>query len=132
VAYHRGLTMNRVARRSPRRAPAATIVIVGAIALLGWLGYQSWDAARRDPGSTAGETEFRVEGLDCPVWCSVRLMAAIDGLDGARVTTIDREHGRVLVRHDASRQPATSLRTLLERHGFPVVDATPQATVRTR
>jgi hypothetical protein len=52
----------------------------------------------------------------------VRLLDAIDGLDGAHVTAIDREQGRVVVRHDPARQPATSLRALLARHGFPVVD----------
>lgn len=115
----------------PRPFPiAATIVAAGSACLAAWLAYGSWDRARRDPGPDAAQIEFTVDGLDCPVWCSVRLLDAIDDLDGARVTAIDQERGRVIVRHDPSRQPASNLRQLLERHGFPVTGAGAASTPR--
>jgi hypothetical protein len=99
-------------------------MVAGAVAMAAWLTFGWWDRARRDPGPDAAETEFLVDGLDCPVWCSVRLLDAIDGLDGARVTAIDQEHGRVVVRHDPGRQTASHLRELLARHGFPMTGVT--------
>lgn len=97
---------------------AVTIVLTGAVTLLAAFGCERWDHAQRDPGAAATRTTFDVEGLDCPVWCSVRLTEAIDGLDGARVDSIDRGHGRVVVRHDPARQSTTRLRALLQEHGF--------------
>lgn len=121
--------MTRAARTSRPFPIAATILAAGGVGMTAWLLYGWWDGARRDPGPGAAQTEFLVDGLDCPVWCPVRLMDAIDGLDGARVTTIDREHGRVLVRHDPARQPAGDLRALLERHGFPVTGTASERTL---
>jgi hypothetical protein len=116
--------------RRSRPAPiAARIMLVGTVLVIAWLVYGQWDQAQRDPGPAALQTEFTVDGLDCPVWCSVRMMDAIDGLDGAHLATIDREHGRVIVRHDPARQPAHQLRRLLEQHGFPVTGTAARAAI---
>src|SRR5690606_19682003 len=44
--------------------------------------------AARQPAADAPRLEFTVDGLDCPVWCAVRLSDGIDGLDGAEVEQI--------------------------------------------
>lgn len=110
-----------VSRRPRRPWPIARFVaLAGVVAFATWQLCAEVARARRAPGPDAQRIEFDVEGLDCPVWCSVRLSDAIDGLDGARVTAIDREHGRVVVAHDPTRQTVRDLQTLMGRHGFPV------------
>ena len=84
-------------------------------------GHGAWDRARRAPGPDAPAVTFTVEGLHCAFWCSIRLEQAIDALDGARVESLDRERGRVVVRHDPARQSVATLRAVLERSGFGVV-----------
>ncbi|MCA8973617.1 MAG: heavy-metal-associated domain-containing protein [Planctomycetes bacterium] len=100
-------------------------MIAGVAALGGWLGYQAWDDARRDPGTAAPLVEFSVEGLDCPVWCAVKLSDAIDELDGARVEHFDRRTGTVTVRHDPDRQDVEALKSVFAARGFPVTDSRP-------
>ena len=114
-------------RARRRNLPIAALVIgLGLVALLGFGGYQLWDAARRAPGEGASTVEFEVEGLDCPIWCAVRLTDAIDELDGAEVATWDQSAGTVVVRHDPARQDIAALRTVFERAGFPVLGARPR------
>jgi copper chaperone CopZ len=69
--------------------------------------------------------EFTVEGLDCPVWCAVRLSNSIDSLDGARVESIDQKTGKVIVRHDPARQNVEVLRKLIDARGFTVQASEP-------
>lgn len=85
-------------------------------------GHGAWDRAGRAPGPDAPAVTFTIEGLDCAFWCSVRLCEAIDPLDGAQVESVDRERGRVVVRHDPARQSVARLRAVLERSGFGVGD----------
>ncbi|MGE3172360.1 MAG: heavy-metal-associated domain-containing protein [Planctomycetota bacterium] len=107
-----------------RRLPIRVRVIaVGLLALGLFEGQRAWRAAVRAPAADAPRVEFDVEGLDCPVWCAVRLTENFDDLDGARIESIDQQHGRVVVRHDPARQDLAALRALLQRHGFPVQDS---------
>ena len=76
--------------------------------------------ARRQPGLDAPRTEFTLDGLDCPFWCAVRLTESVDGLDGARVEAMDQKNGKVIVRHDVSRQNVDDLVRIIESHGFAV------------
>ena len=124
TARPKDATMSRRPTRKRSRVPLwLRITAAGFTVLLAWTGYQAWDATRRAPGADAPVVEFEVEGLDCPVWCAVRLSDAIDGLDGAHVERLDRGTGRVTVRHDPARQDVDSLRAVFEARGFPVVDA---------
>lgn len=119
------------AERPPRRArrPRRHIAVRVAVGLLGafaagigWLAVRDW---QRAPGADAVATEFTVDGLDCPVWCAVRLTEGIDALDGARVASIDPRHGKVVVRYDPARQPEGTLRGLLAARGFAVKASRP-------
>lgn len=109
-------------RAAARRRPpiAAWVIGVGLVTLIGFAGWQLWDEHRRAPGDDAATVEFTVDGLDCPIWCAVRLTDAIDALDGAEVGDWDRAAGTVLVRHDPDRQDVAALRTVFEHAGFPV------------
>ncbi len=116
------------ARRSVRRPQRSITQRFGALrigalllaafaAMVGWQALRDW---RRAPGANAILTRYEVDGLDCPVWCSVRLSEGIDALDGARVESIDRERGVVTIARDPARQSDAALRSLLTARGFPV------------
>lgn len=100
------------------RLTAVGIVLFAAIA-----GARAYRDALRQPAEDAPRLEFSVEGLDCPVWCAVRLTESIDGLDGARVESLDQKNGKVIVRHDPTRQNEEALRKLFDARGFPVHDS---------
>jgi hypothetical protein len=102
----------------------------GVVALAAFAGYRAFDDARRRPAADDPRTAFTVEGLDCPVWCAVRLTESIDRLDGARGETFDRNHGTVVVRHDPSRQNEAALRAVFAANGFPVEAAGPAVAPR--
>ncbi len=108
--------------RLPRRRVPIGLVVgaAGVLVVAAWLGLQAWSEARRAPAADAPVVEFAVDGLDCPVWCSVQLSEAIDALDGAVVEGLDRQAGTVRVRHDPARQGVESLRAVVEERGFPV------------
>ncbi len=99
------------------------VLLLGAFAA--GIGWMAWRDGQRAPGADAVATEFSVDGLDCPVWCAVRLTEGIDALDGARVEAIDPRHGKVVVRYDPVRQPERTLRGLLAARGFPVKASRP-------
>lgn len=99
------------------------LTAIGLALLAAGLGYQALRRAQRTPAADAPRTEFAVEGLDCPVWCAVRLTESIDRLDGAVVERLDQHGGKVVVRYDPSRQNVEQLRRLLDARGFPVVRA---------
>ena len=95
---------------------AVFAAIAGAFALR--------DAQRR-PAADAPRIEFTLEGLDCPVWCAVRLTESVDGLDGARVESLDQKNGKVIVRHDPNRQNVQALHKLFDARGFAVTASEP-------
>jgi hypothetical protein len=113
--------------RSPRQAPALTKVplwlrlsaigVIGFAAIAITLAYRD---SLRSPDDDAPRVEFTVDGLDCPVWCAVRLTESIDHLDGARVESLDQKNGKVIVRHDPTRQNVAALQKLFAARGFAV------------
>lgn len=117
-----------------RRTTAATriplwgrLTIVGVVAFLGIAGGLAYRDSLRQPAEDAPRVEFTIEGLDCPVWCAVRLTESIDVLDGARVESLDQKNGKVIVRHDPNRQNVETLRKLFGARGFAVQDSQPAA-----
>lgn len=117
---------------SVKRTPATKslpiwvrITIVGVIAFAGIAGTLAYRDVLRQPAEDAPRVEFTVEGLDCPVWCAVRLSNSIDSLDGARVESIDQKTGKVIVRHDPARQNVEVLRKLIDARGFAVQASEP-------
>lgn len=98
----------------------ARLTIVGVALFAGIAGTLAYRDAQRQPAADAPRIEFTVEGLDCPVWCAVRLSDSIDRLDGARVESIDQKTGKVIVRHDPNRQNVDGLRKLFDARGFAV------------
>ena len=110
------------------RLSLAGVLLFAAIA--GSLAYRD---SLRTPAPDAPRVEFTVDGLDCPVWCAVRLTESIDHLDGARVESIDQQTGKVIVRHDPSRQNLATLQKLFAARGFAVQQsqaAAPLGTAR--
>jgi len=108
-------------RRAPSRVPLwGRIAAVGVVAVGALYGWVQWRKAARTPADDAPRVAFTVDGLDCPVWCAVRLTESIDGLDGALVELLDQNTGKVVVRHDPNRQNVDALRALLDRRGFAV------------
>lgn len=81
--------------------------------------------AQRRPAEDAPRVEFTLDGLDCPVWCAVRLTESVDGLDGARVESLDQKNGKVIVRHDPNRQNVEALHKLFDARGFAVKASEP-------
>lgn len=117
---------------SVKRTPATKrlpiwvrITIVGVIAFAGIAGTLAYRDVLRQPAEDAPRVEFTVEGLDCPVWCAVRLSNSIDSLNGARVESIDQKTGKVIVRHDPARQNVEVLRKLIDARGFAVQASEP-------
>lgn len=102
----------------------AAPLLLGFVAVAGW---RAWRAAERQPAADAPRLEFTVDGLDCPVWCAVRLSDGIDGLDGAEVELLDQKNGKVVVRFDPTRQNEADLRASFARRGFPVLRSEPLA-----
>ncbi|MCR9244619.1 MAG: heavy-metal-associated domain-containing protein [bacterium] len=102
------------------------ITAAGLLLLLSWIAYQAISASLRAPAPTDPVTEFFVEGLDCPVWCAVRLTDGIDELDGAQVVEWNPRESTVKVQHDPARQDVAALTAILERAGYPVLAAVPQ------
>ena len=86
--------------------------------------------AARQPAADAPRLEFTVDGLDCPVWCAVRLSDGIDGLDGAEVEQIDQKNGKVVVRFDPARQNEADLTAQFAQRGFPVRAVEPASASR--
>jgi len=103
----------------------ARITIVGVVLFAGIAGTLAYRDALRQPDEDAPRIEFTVDGLDCPVWCAVRLSDSIDTLDGARVESIDQKTGKVIVRHDPKRQNVAGLRKLFDARGFAVQASEP-------
>lgn len=124
VAQHGGV---------PRSRPITTqkiplwvrLTIVGILAFAGIAGTLAYQDVLRQPAEDAPRVEFTIDGLDCPVWCAVRLTESIDGLDGARVESLDQKLGKVIVRHDPARQNVEALRKLFGARGFAVQDSQP-------
>lgn len=113
----------RPSRSSSARARAGIgvrVLLTGLTLFAVAVAVAAWRDARRSPAPDDPEIEFTVDGLDCPVWCAVRLSEAIDRLDGARVEGIDQKHGKVIVRHDPARQNLAALEALFAARGFPV------------
>ncbi|HIE72556.1 MAG TPA: copper chaperone [Planctomycetes bacterium] len=111
---------------APKSLPIwVRITIVGVIAFAGIAGTLAYRDVLRQPAEDAPRVEFTVEGLDCPVWCAVRLSNSIDSLDGARVESIDQKTGKVIVRHDPARQNVEVLRKLIDARGFAVQASEP-------
>ena len=96
------------------------ITAVGVLAFIGVAASLAYRDSLREPAEDAPRVEFTIEGLDCPVWCAVRLTESIDGLDGARVERMDQKTGKVIVQHDPARQNEETLRKLFGERGFPV------------
>lgn len=94
--------------------------IAGTLVLLSIPAVRWVRDLQRQPAPDAPRIEFTVEGLDCPLWCAVRLTETIDGLDGARVERLDQKTGKVVVRHDPSRQNVQALSNAFEARGFAV------------
>ena len=124
VAQHDGVRTSR--------SPAANkiplwgrLTIVGVLAFAAIAGSLAYRDALRQPAQDAPRVEFTIEGLDCPVWCAVRLTESIDGLDGARVESLDQKNGKVIVRHDPNRQNVETLHKLFGAQGFAVQDSQP-------
>lgn len=118
------------ARSRPRRPVSRLplwlrLTAVGVVVAIGLYSWQAAQRAARRPADDAPRVAFTVDGLDCPVWCAVRLSASIDGLDGAEVEVFDQKSGKVVVRHDPTRQNVEALRQLLDRRGFAVQAAEP-------
>lgn len=111
--------------RRPQRSLAPRIAVVGVLVAAVAYGWRAWTRAERTPAADAPRVEFTVDGLDCPVWCAVRLTESIDGLDGALVEVLDQKNGKVIVRHDPTRQNVETLRDLLDRRGFAVQASAP-------
>jgi hypothetical protein len=95
------------------------------LAFAGIAGTLAYQDVLRQPAEDAPRVEFTIDGLDCPVWCAVRLTESIDGLDGARVESLDQKLGKVIVRHDPARQNVEALRKLFGARGFAVQDSKP-------
>ena len=55
----------------------------------------------------------------------MRLTESLDGLDGARLESYDHKSGKVIVRHDPSRQDVAVLGELFRARGFAVTAAQP-------
>ena len=53
----------------------------------------------------------------------MRLTESLDGLDGARLESYDHKSGKVIVRHDPSRQDVAVLGELFRARGFAVTAA---------
>lgn len=130
VAGYTSEAQHRAVRTS--RTPAAKkiplwvrLTIVGVIAFAGVAGTLAYRDSLRQPAEDAPRVEFTIDGLDCPVWCAVRLTESIDGLDGARVESLDQKMGKVIVRHDPTRQNVEALRKLFGARGFAVQDSKP-------
>lgn len=125
VTQHWPVTSKRFPE--PQKAPKSkkvplwlrlsAIGVIGFAAIATTLAYR--DALRR-PDDDAPRVEFTVDGLDCPVWCAVRLTESIDHLDGARVESLDQKNGKVIVRHDPTRQNVAALQKLFAARGFAV------------
>lgn len=111
--------------RRPSRSLVPRLVVAGLLLAGGLYGWVQWRKAARTPSEDAPRVAFTVDGLDCPVWCAVRLTESIDGLDGALVEVLDQKNGKVVVRHDPSRQNVDALRDLLDRRGFAVKASEP-------
>ncbi|MFT7536075.1 MAG: hypothetical protein ACI85K_002029 [Hyphomicrobiaceae bacterium] len=101
------------------------LTIVGVLAFAGIAGTLAYRDVLRQPAADAPRVEFTIDGLDCPVWCAVRLTESIDGLDGARVESLNQKDGKVIVRHDPTRQNVDTLRKLFGARGFAVQDSKP-------
>ena len=101
------------------------LTIVGVLIFTATAASLAYRAARRQPAADAPRVEFTVDGLDCPVWCAVRLSDGIDGLDGALVESMDQKSGKVIVRHDPARQNVAALREAFGVRGFPVQSVEP-------
>ncbi len=99
--------------------------MVGVVAFAGIAGTLAYRDVLRQPAADAPLVEFTVEGLHCPVWCTVRLLDSIDTLDGARVESIDQKTGKVIVRHDPARQNVDVLRKVIDARGFAVQASEP-------
>ena len=109
-----------------RRLPLwLRLSILGMLALVAVGTTRALMKARRQPAADAPLVEFTVDGLDCPVWCAVRLSESIDRLDGARVESLDRNTGKVVVRHDPRRQNVAALRRVFTARGFAVQATAP-------
>jgi len=96
------------------------LTFVGVLGFGAFAAWRAYDDHRRRPAPDDPRVTFTVEGLDCPVWCAVRLSDAIDHLDGARVESMDQENGKVVVWHDPMRQNVEQLRALFDARGFAV------------
>ena len=117
---------------SSKRAPAAKkLPLWGRLTIVGVVGFAAIAATLayrdrlRQPADDAPRVAFTVDGLDCPVWCAVRLTESIDGLDGARVESLDQKSGKVIVRHDPARQNVAALTKLFAARGFAVHASAP-------
>jgi hypothetical protein len=116
--------INSMRRRASRRFAVGSvglrILAAGlAMAALGLWSLHLWRSSR-EPPADAPLVEFAVEGLDCPLWCAVRLCDGIDDLDGACVERIDVERGTVVVRHAPERIDPAALQRRIEARGFRV------------
>ncbi|MFT4513866.1 MAG: hypothetical protein ACI89X_002555 [Planctomycetota bacterium] len=124
VAQHGGVPRTRTP--APNKIPLwGRLSIVGVILFAGIAGALAYRDVLRQPSEDAPRVEFTIEGLDCPVWCAVRLTESIDGLDGARVESLNQKDGKVIVRHDPTRQNVETLRKLFGARGFAVQDSKP-------
>ena len=106
------------------------VILFTALLLAGSVWWQTLVAARRQPAPSDPLLTFTVDGLDCPVWCSVRLGEQVDRLDGARVERVLRGSGQVQIRFDPKRLSPTDLERALARAGMTLVACdTPQGEV---
>jgi len=83
------------------------------------LGVLAVQRSQTQPGPSAPVTVFALEGLDCPVWCAVRLTEGVDALPGAAVEQLDLAAQTLRVRHDGRQDPA-AIQRRIEASGFRV------------
>jgi copper chaperone CopZ len=103
-------------RRSRRALPWLPILGITASLALGLLAMRRSQA---QPDAAAPVTVFALEGLDCPVWCAVRLTEGVDALPGAAVEQLDLAAQTLRVRHDGRQDPA-AIQRRIEASGFRV------------
>jgi copper chaperone CopZ len=64
------------------------------------------------------EMQLQVEGMTCGS-CVRHVTEALRGVDGVAAVQVDRDHDRVLVRHDPARATPEALVAALDRAGYP-------------
>jgi hypothetical protein len=95
--------------------------VIGLLAGCLGLGMLAWSSRGSLPPAHAARAEFTVQGLDCALWCAVRLRQGVDEPGVAWVESLEPRTGNVVVRYLPERVDPAALQQRLAARGFRVV-----------